>query len=102
MPRPPTNDIGPTGCACASSYNTLENHPKCETYRLMTTLLDHVQAPALELAALYPERWEMEGVFDELKTHLRGGQQVVLRSKTPRWSSRKSMACFWRTGRFAP
>ena len=25
----------------------------------------------------------MEGVFDELKTHLRGGQQVVLRSKTP-------------------
>ena len=62
---------------------TLEDHPKHETYRLMTTLLDHVQAPALELAALYPERWEMEGVFDELKTHLRGGQQVVLRSKTP-------------------
>jgi hypothetical protein len=62
---------------------TLENHPKNETYRLMTTLLDPAQAPALELAALYPERWEMEGVFDELKTHLRGGQQVVLRSKTP-------------------
>lgn len=62
---------------------TLENHPKGETYRLMTTLLDPTQAPALELAALYPERWEMEGVFDELKTHLRGGQQVVLRSKTP-------------------
>jgi hypothetical protein len=62
---------------------TLENHPKEETYRLMTTLLDPAQAPALELAALYPERWEMEGVFDELKTHLRGGQQVVLRSKTP-------------------
>ena len=62
---------------------TLEDQPKGETYRLMTTLLDPVQAPALELAALYPERWEMEGVFDELKTHLRGGQQVVLRSKTP-------------------
>lgn len=62
---------------------TLENHPKGETYRLMTTLLDPQQAPALELVALYPERWEMEGVFDELKTHLRGGQQVVLRSKTP-------------------
>jgi hypothetical protein len=61
----------------------LEDHPKHETYRLMTPLLDHVQAPALELAALYPERREMEGVFDELKTHLRGGQQVVLRSKTP-------------------
>ena len=62
---------------------TLANHPKGETYRLMTTLLDPEQAPAIELAALYPERWEMEGVFDELKTHLRGGQQVVLRSKTP-------------------
>ena len=62
---------------------TIEHHPKGETYRLMTTLLDHMAAPAIELAALYPERWEMEGVFDELKTHLRGGQQVVLRSKTP-------------------
>jgi hypothetical protein len=62
---------------------TLENHPEKETYRLMTTLLDPAQAPALELAALYPERWEMEGVFDELKTHLRGGHHVVLRSKTP-------------------
>lgn len=62
---------------------TLENHPKGETYRLMTTLLDPTEAPAVELAALYPERWEMEGVFDELKTHLRGGQLVVLRSKTP-------------------
>ena len=48
----------------------------------MTTLLDARQAPADELAALYPERWEREGAFDELKTHLRGGQ-VVLRSKTP-------------------
>ena len=62
---------------------TLENHPTGETYRLMTTLLDPAEAPAVELAALYPERWEMEGVFDELKTHLRGGQLVVLRSKTP-------------------
>ena len=62
---------------------TLEHHPKGETYRLMTTLLDPVEAPAVGLAALYPERWEMEGVFDELKTHLRGGQLVVLRSKTP-------------------
>ena len=60
----------------------LAEHPDGETYRLMTTLLDPEQAPAEELAALYPERWELEGAFDELKTHLRGGQ-VVLRSKTP-------------------
>jgi hypothetical protein len=51
-------------------------------YRLMTTVLDPRQAPAVELAALYPQRWEIEGCFDELKTHLRGGR-VVLRSKTP-------------------
>jgi len=36
-----------------------------------------------ELAALYPERWEIETALDELKTHLRGGAHLVLRSKTP-------------------
>jgi hypothetical protein len=51
-------------------------------YRLVTTLLDPAQAPAAELAALYHERWEIEGALDELKTHLRGSR-VVLRSKTP-------------------
>ncbi len=50
-------------------------------YRLMTTILDPAQAPAADLAALYHERWEIEGALDELKTHLRGAQ-VVLRSKT--------------------
>jgi hypothetical protein len=34
------------------------------------------------LAALYPERWEIESAFDELKTHLRD-RQMLLRSKTP-------------------
>jgi hypothetical protein len=51
-------------------------------YRLITTILNHEQAPAKELAALYPERWEIETALDELKTHLRGAQ-IVLRSKTP-------------------
>ena len=51
-------------------------------YRLITTILDHEQAPAKELAALYHERWEIETALDELKTHLRGAQ-IVLRSKTP-------------------
>ena len=32
---------------------------------------------------MYHERWEIEGALDELKTHLRGGAQIVLRSKTP-------------------
>jgi hypothetical protein len=51
-------------------------------YRLITTILDHEQAAARELAALYHERWEIETTLDELKTHLRGAQ-IVLRSKTP-------------------
>ena len=51
-------------------------------YRLVTTILDPAQAPAEELAALYHERWEIEGALDELKTHLRGAQ-IILRSKTP-------------------
>lgn len=53
-----------------------------ERYRLITSLLDSDQAPALELAQLYHERWEVEGVFDELKTHL-VQRRRVLRSKTP-------------------
>jgi hypothetical protein len=51
-------------------------------YRLVTTILDPGAAPAEELAALYQERWEIEGALDELKTHLRGAQ-IILRSKTP-------------------
>ena len=51
-------------------------------YRLVTTILDPAQAPAAELAALYHERWEIEGALAELKTRLRGAR-VVLRSKTP-------------------
>jgi len=50
-------------------------------YRLITTLLDPQAAPAMELAELYHRRWEMEAIYDELKTHLRQGRRV-LRSKT--------------------
>ena len=51
-------------------------------YRLITNLLDPLEAPAEELAQLYPQRWEVEVALDEFKTHLRGGR-AVLRSKTP-------------------
>jgi hypothetical protein len=53
-----------------------------ERYRLLTTIADCDAAPATELAALYGERWELEGALDELKTHQRG-PRVVLRSKQP-------------------
>lgn len=52
------------------------------TYRLVTNLLDPAQAPAGELAALYAQRWEIESILDELKTHQRG-PRVILRSRTP-------------------
>jgi IS4 transposase len=48
----------------------------------VTTILDPAAAPAAELAALYHERWEIEGALAEPKTHLRGAR-VVLRSKAP-------------------
>lgn len=55
---------------------------KSTLYRLITTVLDPKAAPAEQLAALYHERWEIEGAFDEFKTHLRG-RQIILRSKSP-------------------
>jgi len=61
----------------------LEGVPGAEPiYRLLTTILSYEAAPAVELAALYHERWEIETALDELKTHLRGSK-IVLRSKTP-------------------
>lgn len=51
-------------------------------YRLVTTIVDPTAAPADELAALYAQRWEIESIFDELKTHQRG-PRVILRSRTP-------------------
>lgn len=52
------------------------------TYRLFTTILDPEQATAIDLAAAYAQRWEIENTFDELKTHQRG-PRTVLRSKSP-------------------
>ncbi|MFE6946685.1 IS4 family transposase [Streptomyces chartreusis] len=51
-------------------------------YRLVTSLMDARRYPARQLAALYRERWEIESVFAEIKTHQRGAK-VVLSSKTP-------------------
>ena len=53
-----------------------------ERCRLVSTLLDPLQAPAAELAALYHERWEIETACDEIKTHLLG-RSPILRAKTP-------------------
>ncbi len=57
-----------------------------ETHRLITTLLDPLKYPALELITGYHERWEIELVFDEQKTHqdpVRTEKPAQLRSETP-------------------
>lgn len=58
---------------------------RSEGYRLATTLSPK-RAPAIELIALYHERWEAENAYDEIKTHLLTpgpGGSTALRSKTP-------------------
>ena len=63
-------------------YQIDDGRPNDETYRLFTTLIDPDEVPAEDLALAYAQRWEIEAVFDELKTHQRGAR-TVLRSKSP-------------------
>ena len=66
-----------------SQHGAGTTNPKVhELHRLVTTLLDPLQAPALELCLLYHERWEVELVIDEIKEHQRIAQQP-LSSKSP-------------------
>jgi hypothetical protein len=58
------------------------NRKSPEVIRLVTTILDHEHAPAVELAALYAERWEFEMGLDEIETHQIANSRV-LRSKKP-------------------
>ena len=63
-------------------YTINDGRDNPTTYRLLTTLTDPEQVSAVDLAATYAERWEVELTFDELKTHQRG-PRTVLRSKSP-------------------
>ncbi|WP_243726271.1 IS4 family transposase [Actinomadura rubrisoli] len=63
-------------------YQVLGQGDEDELFTLVTTILDPEQAPAAGLAAAYHERWEIELVIDEVKTHQKG-PGALLRSKTP-------------------
>ena len=63
-------------------YTIDDGRTNDETYRLFTTILDPGEVSAVDLAVAYAQRWEIEGTFDELKTHQRG-PRTVLRSKSP-------------------
>ena len=62
---------------------TIDDGPNNDNnYQLITTIMDPDDASATDLAIAYGQRWEIEGVLDELKTHQRG-PRAVLRSKSP-------------------
>jgi Insertion element 4 transposase N-terminal/Transposase DDE domain len=52
---------------------TIEDRPGSgELFYLITTITDHELAPALDLATVYHQRWEIELSFDEIETHQTG------------------------------
>ncbi len=84
-PTPRDRRHGSGGVVVRVIAYTLEGVPDAEPlYRPATTIRDPAAARAAELAALYPQRWKIETVRDEFKTHLRGPRSV-LRSQTPAW-----------------
>lgn len=63
-------------------YEVAGRGDEAELFTLVTTILDPEEAPAIELAAAYHERWEIELAIDEIKTHQKGSA-AILRSKSP-------------------
>jgi hypothetical protein len=63
-------------------YEVPDRGDRDELITLVTTILGPEEVTALELAAAYHERWEIELVVDELKTHQRGSA-AILRSRKP-------------------
>jgi hypothetical protein len=53
-----------------------------EVITVVTSVLDHEELPAPDLAAAYDQRWEIELAFDEIETRQRG-PAVILRSRSP-------------------
>jgi len=51
-------------------------------FRILTTLLDHEQYPAGQIAAVYAERWQVEVIYLRLKATLRGSG-TRLRGQSP-------------------
>lgn len=63
-------------------YEVPNRQGRRELFCLITTVTDYRDLASTELAAAYHERWEVESLFDEAKTHQRGSGRI-LRSKKP-------------------
>ena len=85
--RPPRKKDGPPIRVRVIEYSVIttdeDGREISELFALATTLLDAEAYPAIELAGLYHDRWQAETGIGDLKTIVRGGPEVVLRSKTP-------------------
>jgi hypothetical protein len=58
-------------------------HEVSELFCLVTTLLDEHAYPMADFPDLYHDRWQIETAIGEVETGLRGGADVVLRSRKP-------------------
>jgi hypothetical protein len=85
--RPPRKKDGPPIRVRVVEYSVLttdaDGQETSELFAPATTLLDVERYPAMDLARLYHDRWQAETGIGDLKTAIRGGPEVVLRSKTP-------------------
>jgi Transposase DDE domain/Insertion element 4 transposase N-terminal len=61
---------------------TASGRSKTTRIRVLTTLLDHEEFPAREIAELYARRWQIEIAFFHLKTAVRGTRRE-LRGQSP-------------------
>jgi hypothetical protein len=96
------HDLDPTQAMVVRVVEyTIEDRPGSgELFCLITTITDHEFAPAIDLAAAYHERWEIELSFDEIETH-QTGHHRVLRSKNRNWSNKRSRHYCSPTTRYA-
>jgi hypothetical protein len=93
--RPPRKKDGPPIRVRVIEYSVVtvdeDGEEVSELFALATTLLDTEAYPAAGLAQLYHARWQAETGIGDLKTTVRGGPEVVLRSRTPAMAEQE----FW-------
>ncbi len=70
---------------------TVSGKRKTTRMRILTTLLDHVAYPAMDIAVLYAERWQIEIAFLHLKKTVRGPRRP-LRGQSPELARQEAWA----------